>query len=210
MKEVNDLIRVLLVDDHPVIRDGMRQYIDSERDLQVVGEACDGAEAVQQFLSLSPDVVLMDLQMPGVGGLDAISAIRSHSPHAAIVVLTTYPGDVRASRALALGATSYLLKLASPETIISALRSSLHGKRVVADSIADELNENRFSDELSPREQAVLQLIALGNTNHEIGKELGISEQTVKTHVRNVLEKLGARDRTQALAIARRRGFLEP
>ena len=210
MKEENNVIRVLLADDHPLIRDGMRQYIDSERDMKVVGEACNGVEAVREFLSLNPDVVLMDLQMPGVGGLDAISAIRSHAPNAAIVVLTNYPGDVRASRALALGATSYLLKSASPESIILALRASLFGKSVVADSVADELNENRFSDELSAREQEVVQLIAVGNTNHEIGKELGISEQTVKSHVRNVLEKLGARDRTQALAIARRRGFLDP
>lgn len=210
MQESHPKIRVLIVDDHPAMRDGLRQYVDSENDMAVVGEAADGIEAVDQFLRLRPDVTLMDLQMQVTGGLQAISVIRGHDKKATIIVLTTYPGEARAKRALSLGATSYLLKSASAEVIIEAIRSSIQGKCIVAAEIASELEVFQETDQLSPREIEVMRCIAEGATNLQIAALLHISEQTVKTHVKSILLKLEANDRTHAVAIARRRGFIEP
>ncbi|MFC4761856.1 response regulator transcription factor [Dyella koreensis] len=203
-------IRVLVVDDHPAMRDGLRHYIDSEPDMTVAGEATDGKSAVEEFLRLRPDVTLMDLQMQIAGGLQAISAIRSHAAHAVIVVLTTYPGEARTRRALALGATSYLLKSSSADAIVGAIRASFVGQRVLTDELAAGLKQSLPMEQLSPRELDVMRWIAEGATNLQIAETLHVSEQTVKTHVKSILAKLGAHDRTHAVAIARRRGYIDP
>lgn len=210
MQESHPKIRVLVVDDHPAMRDGLRQYVDGESDMVVVGEAANGIEAVDQFLQLHPDVVLMDLQMQVAGGLQAIGAIREHDKHATIIVLTTYPGEARVKRALSLGATSYLLKSASAEAIIEAIRSGAKGRCIVAAEIASELEVFQDTDQLSRREVEVMRCIAEGATNLQIANTLHISEQTVKTHVKSILLKLKANDRTHAVAIARRRGYVDP
>jgi len=209
MPETTPLIRVLIVDDHPAMRDGLRVYIESEEDMDVVGEAADGIAAVEQFLRLRPDVVLMDLQMQVADGLQAISAIRGHDGEARIIVLTTYPGEARAARAMALGACSYLLKSASGETIIDAIRGSVVGRCVVAEEVAAGVDA-LGADQLSPRESEVMRWIAEGATNLQIAQGLHVSEQTIKSHVKSILAKLQAHDRTHAVAIARKRGLLEP
>lgn len=203
-------IRVLLVDDHPAMRHGLRNYIDSETDMTVVGEAADGIAALDEFLRLRPDVTLMDLQMQAAGGLQAISAIRSHDGDAVIIVLTTYPGDARVRRAMSLGATSYLLKSCPAESIIDAIRGGITGKAVMATGLASAPVGGESLDELSPRELEVMQCIAEGATNLQIAGTLHVGEQTVKTHVKKIFAKLGAHDRTHAVAIARRRGYIDP
>jgi DNA-binding NarL/FixJ family response regulator len=202
-------IRVLIVDDHPVMRDGLRAAVDSEADMQVVGEAGNGAEALDAFRALRPDVTLMDLQMPVVDGLQAITAIREEFPLAAIVVLTTYPGDARVTRALTLGASSYLLKTARREEILDALRGAMVGNHVVAQAVAQQVAIHRGGESLSIRELGVLRLVAEGKSNRLVGEALGISEETVKGHMKSLMAKLDADDRTHAVTIARRRGFLD-
>jgi len=202
-------IRVLIVDDHPVMRDGLRAAVDSEADMQVVGEAGNGAEALDAFRALQPDVTLMDLQMPVVDGLQAITAIREEFPLAAIVVLTTYPGDARVTRALTLGASSYLLKTARREEILDALRGAMVGNHVVAQAVAQQVAIHRGGESLSIRELGVLRLVAEGKSNRLVGEALGISEETVKGHMKSLMAKLDADDRTHAVTIARRRGFLD-
>lgn len=201
--------KVLVVDDHPAMRDGLRQIIEAEEDMMVIGEAGEGMTAIDLFLQLKPDVVLMDIQMPGVGGLEAISAIHGHVKDAAIVVLTTYPGDARATRAMTLGATSYLLKSASSDAILAAIRSAMHGRSVLEPVIAKEIEAHKYAEKLTARELEVLHLIARGNTNIAIADALHVSEQTIKTHVKSILAKLGANDRTHAIALATRRGFID-
>jgi DNA-binding NarL/FixJ family response regulator len=202
-------IRILIADDHPVMRQGLRAMLDQESDMEVIGEAGDGAQAIAQFQLLQPDVTLIDLQMPKVDGLQAISAIRALAPNALIVVLTTYPGDARVNRALSLGATSYILKTASSEEISAALRGALAGKTVVAPTIVHEISAFKGMEALSARELSVLRLVALGNSNRSIGQALNISEETVKTRIKNILSKLGAHDRTHAVTLAVKRGFLD-
>ncbi|MCQ4163822.1 response regulator transcription factor [Tahibacter harae] len=204
----NETIRVLVADDHPVMRDGLRAAIESAADLAVVGEAVDGAEALARFRELLPDVILLDLQMPQMDGLQAIAAIRGEFPAARIVVLTTYPGDVRAKQALALGATAYLLKTSTRAEILGALRAAAAGRRVIASEVASEVASHAASEMLTPRELSVLGLVASGHSNKRIGELLCISEDTVKARLKNVLAKLGASDRTHAVTIALRRGFL--
>ena len=203
-------IRVLIVDDHPAMREGLRIYIQSEDGMDVVGEAADGIAAVEEYLRLKPDVVLMDLQMQAADGLQAISAIRGHDEAAKIVVLTTYPGEARAARALALGACSYLLKSASLDAIVGAIRASTEGKRIVAEEVAAGVESFRNTEQLSPREAEVMRWIADGSTNSQIAQALHVSEQTVKSHVKSIFAKLHAHDRTHAVALARRQGLLEP
>jgi DNA-binding NarL/FixJ family response regulator len=203
------VIRVLVVDDHPVMRGGLRAAIDHELDMEVVGEAADGAEAIAQFRRLRPDVTLLDLQMPNVDGLEAIASIRSEFPDAAIVVLTTYPGDARAIRAMALGASSYLLKTACREEILKAVRGTTTGRHVVAAEVVRELEEHTGSENLTMRELSVLRLVAAGNSNRAIAEALFVSEDTVKARMKSILSKLAARDRTHAVTIAVQRGFLD-
>jgi DNA-binding NarL/FixJ family response regulator len=191
------------------MRQGLRAILTQEPDMRVIGEAGDGAEAIARFDQLRPDLTLIDLQMPKVDGLQAIAAIRALEPAALLVVLTTYPGDARVHRALSLGATSYILKTATSDEIASALRAARAGKAVVASTIAHEITTFQGMEDLTTRELSVLRLVAQGNSNRAIGNALNVSEETVKTRIKNILAKLGAQDRTHAVVIAVKRGFLD-
>jgi DNA-binding NarL/FixJ family response regulator len=210
MHSTQQQVRILLADDHPVMREGLRCIIGAEADLRVVAEAADGAEAIAQFRFHRPDVSLIDLQMPNLDGLGAIGIIREECPGAPIVVLTTYPGDARVTRALALGATSYILKTSTSSEIVAALRGALCGrKNVLGSEIARDLSAYRGTEALTEREVSVLRLVAIGKQNRTIGETLNVSVQTIKTRMRNILAKLDARDRTHAVTIAMRRGFID-
>ncbi|WP_448095748.1 response regulator [Luteibacter yeojuensis] len=203
-------IRVLITDDHPVMRHGLRAAVSVEPDMEMVGEATNGWEAVEKFRQLQPNVVLMDLQMPSMDGLDAIRDIRAEFPHANIIVLTSYPGDARIMRALLLGATSYLLKTSSLDEIVQAIRASVAGRHVMDPEAAHQLATHAGAEALTPREISVLRLVAKGYGNKAIGRALSISEETVKSRMRSILGKLDAQDRTHAVMIALQRGFLDP
>jgi DNA-binding NarL/FixJ family response regulator len=197
---------VLIVDDHPLMRRVLCDVLGDENDLLVAGQASDGAEAIGQFRTLRPDVTLMDLQMPRFDGIRGIEGIRAVEPDARIVVLTSFAGDVRVRRAMAAGAAAYVLKTASGTELIRTLRDALSNRsstRPVKTSVA------RDPRELTQRELNVLREISNGRTNHAIGNALSVSEETVKTRVKRILEKLGAEDRAHAVAIAARRGYLD-
>ena len=200
---------ILVVDDHPVMRDGLRTIISEDPTLEVVGEASDGREAIEQFRRLTPDLMLIDLQMPDLDGLQAITMIRSEFPDATIIVLTTFPGDARVVRAFALGAVSYLLKTARSEEILRAIRGALTGRRTMAPEAAQEMAIHAGSDALTDREVSVLRLAAEGQSNRDIAEKLCISEATVKGRMKSIMTKLGASDRTHAVTIAIRRGFID-
>lgn len=202
-------LSVLIVDDHPVMREGLRVVIGHEEGFEVVGEAGDGREAIEAFQRCRPDVTLVDLQMPEVDGLEAIGAIRQASPDAVIIVLTTYPGDARVRRAFTLGATSYLLKTASGQEIIRAIRSALNGRHTIASTVAQQVASHTKDEALTEREIAVLCRVAEGRSNKEIADALFISEDTVKARMKTIMGKLGAEDRTHAVIIAMRRGFFD-
>ncbi|QNK01312.1 response regulator transcription factor [Dyella telluris] len=202
-------IRVLLADDHPIMRDGLRSSIDFEPDMSVVGEASDGQEALDRYRELLPDVALIDLQMPNADGLQAIQAIRALYPDACLVVLTTYPGDARVRRALESGAIAYLLKTADRQDMLAAIRAAAAGRRVLAKEAADDLHAHEGYELLTPRELSVLRLVAEGNGNRDIAQKLCISEDTVKARMKTILDKLDAEDRTHAVTIALRRGFMD-
>jgi DNA-binding NarL/FixJ family response regulator len=203
-------VRILVADDHPVMREGLRCILAMETSLRVVAEAADGAEAIEQFRLHRPDVTLIDLQMPNVDGLGAISGIREECPTASIVVLTTYPGDARVTRALSLGATSYILKTSTSTEIVAAIQAALCGrKNVLGSDVARDLSAYRGTETLSEREVSVLRLVARGEQNRDIGEALNVSVQTIKTRMRNIFAKLDARDRTHAVTIAMRRGFID-
>lgn len=201
-------IRVLVVDDHPVFREGIRAVLATAADVEVVAEAGDGREAIAAFRAHAPDVVLMDLRMPHMNGSDATAAILRLAPEARVVVLTTFDGDEDIHRALTLGAKGYLLKDATRDEILAALRAVHAGKRYVAPEAATRLAERPVGRDLTDRELQVVEGIAGGRSNREIGGELGISEATVKSHVNAILAKLEARDRTEAAMIALRRGLI--
>lgn len=203
------IIRILIADDHPMMREGLRSTLEIERDMRIVGEVANGAEAVESFTRLRPDVVLMDLQMPRYDGAYAIEAIRTASPDAVIVVLTTYLGDARVSRAMALGATSYLLKTASSEEIVATVRSACCGRRHISPNALLSTAAYRGTEMLSARELGVLRLAARGMSNREIGEELQLAQETVKTRMKSILAKLHANDRTHAVTIAIIRGILD-
>lgn len=202
-------IRVLVADDHPMMRDGLRGSIDLEPDMKVIAEAADGREALEKYREYMPDITLLDLQMPNVDGLQAIQAIRSEFPTACIVVLTTYPGDARVRRALESGALAYLLKTASRHDMIEAIRAAASGRRTLAVEAAKDLHAHQGDETLTPRELSVLRLVAQGLGNRSIAQELFISEDTVKARMKSILDKLGAEDRTHAVTIALRRGFMD-
>jgi DNA-binding NarL/FixJ family response regulator len=207
--EENKTIRVLMVDDHPLLREGIAAVIDGQPDLEVVGEATNGREAVELFRTCNPDIVLMDLQMPVMGGIEAIAAIRSEFPKARIVVLTTYKGDTQALRAFKAGASGYLLKSMLRKDLLDTIRSVHAGHRRIPPEIANEIAEHHTDDALSQREIEVLQRVAAGGANKIIAGELNISEETVKAHMRSILAKLSANDRTHAVMIALKRGIIE-
>lgn len=209
MNEKKARFRILITDDHPVMRDGLRMVIEEETDLEVVGEAADGQEAIEQFRRLRPDLLLIDLQMPEVDGLQAITTIRGEFPHATIVVLTTYPGDARVVRAFTLGATSYILKTARRDEILKAIRGALAGRHTVAPEVAQEIATHTGSEGLTAREIGVLHLVAKGRSNRDIAEALFITEDTVKARMKSIMSKLGAEDRTHAVMIAIRRGFMD-
>jgi len=200
---------ILIVDDHPVMRDGLRAVVEQEPDMEVVGEAADGEEAIEQFQKLLPDIMLIDLQMPDVDGLQAITTIRSEFPDATIIVLTTFPGDARVVRAFTLGATSYLLKTARRDEIIKAVRGALSGRHTVAPEVAQEIASHTGQEGLTEREIGVLKLVAMGRSNRDIAEALCISEDTVKARMKSIMGKLDAEDRTHAVMIAIRRGFMD-
>ncbi|HEX7815084.1 response regulator transcription factor [Dyella sp.] len=202
-------IRVLIADDHPIMRDGIVAAIESARNMTVVGQAADGAEAIVRYRELRPDVALVDLQMPGVDGLQAISTLRGEFPDARIIVITSYPGDARVKRAIAVGANAYLLKTATRDEILMAIQSVMNGRRVVATDVAGQIASHAWSEMLSDRELSVLRLVATGHTNKRIADILCVSEDAVKARLKNVMAKLGALDRTHAVTLARNRGFFD-
>jgi len=202
-------IRVLSVDDHPLVRDGIAFALQNERDMQLVAEAKNGLEAIAAYREHRPDVTLMDLQMPQMSGIDATAAIRKEFPHARIVILTTYSGDIQASRALRYGAVGYLLKGMLRTELVDTIRCVHAGQRRIPPQIATGIAEHISADDLSPREIEVLRNVASGCSNKNIADNLSISEDTVKGHMKNVLSKLCANDRTHAVMIALKRGFLD-
>ncbi|MBB4125222.1 DNA-binding NarL/FixJ family response regulator [Xanthomonas translucens] len=202
-------IRILVVDDHPLLREGMSAVLAAQPDLQVVGEAADGLQALQAYRTLRPDLVLLDLQLPGLGGIEVIVALRKEFPQARIVVVTASRGDVQAVRALEAGASGYLLKSGLRRELVETVRAVHQGRRQVQAEVAAGIAEHLLGDSLSAREIQVLQSVAAGNSNKAIAALLSIAEETVKAHMKNILCKLGARDRTHAVAIAVKRGIID-
>jgi len=202
-------IRVLAVDDHVLIREGIAVLLGDEPDMTLVAEASNGREAIQQFRTHRPDVTIMDLQMPEMNGLDAITAIRGEFRDAKIIVLTTYKGDVQILRALKAGAQGYLLKNTIHKELVDTIRAVHSGKKALSPEASYEIAEHATDDALTPAEISVLRLIAAGNANKQIADQLSITEETVKGRVKNILSKLGANDRTQAAMIGLKRGIIE-
>jgi DNA-binding NarL/FixJ family response regulator len=202
-------IRILSVDDHPLLRDGIAAIINSQADMTMVSQASSGAEAIQQYRIHRPDVTLMDLRLPDVSGIDAMIAIRTEFPEARIIMLTTFEGDVEIQRALEAGARGYLSKNMLPSELLQVIRQIHAGEKSIPAEIAAQLAEHVSDDSLTAREVEVLQQIAGGNRNRDIAEMLNISEETVKVHIKHIMDKLDARDRTQAVGIGVRRGIIQ-
>ena len=209
MSDGSAQIRILTVDDHALVRQGIAVLIGTQPDLALVAEASNGHEAVQQFRAHRPDITLMDLQMPEMNGLDAVIAIRGQFPDAKIIVLTTYQGDVQILRALKAGAQGYLLKNTFHKELIETIRAVHAGRKALSPEASYEIAEHATDEALTPAEINVLRLIAAGNANKQIADQLSITEETVKGRVKNILSKLGANDRTQAAMIGLKRGIIQ-
>jgi two-component system NarL family response regulator len=206
--EPSEVIRVLVADDHPILRAGLVALIDGRPDMTVVGQATDGQEAVELFRGLAPDIALLDLRMPALGGIETIAAIRAEDPQARLVVLTSFASDEDIYQALRAGAKGYLLKDASGDELIECIRAVFEGRTCIPPAIAAKLAERVGTVELTTREREVLALIAKGKGNREIGASLDVTEGTIKVHVNNILTKLGVASRTEAVNIAVRRGLV--
>jgi DNA-binding NarL/FixJ family response regulator len=202
-------IRVLSVDDHPVLQEGVAAIINNQPDMQLVAQASTSSEAIRKFREHRPDVTLMDLRLPDMSGIDTMIAIRTEFPDARIIMLTTFEGDVEIQRALGAGAQGYVLKSMPPKDLVAVIRQVRAGKKRIPSEVAARLAEHLGEENLTPREMEVLRYAADGKRNRDIGEKLFISEETVKVHIKHIMEKLGARDRTQAVAIALRRGIIE-
>jgi len=208
-QQTKNIIRILTVDDHPLLREGIAAILGLQPDMQLVGEAEDGTQAIKIFRELRPDVTLMDLQMPILNGVETIGRIRRDFPDARIIVLTTYAGDVQALRAMRAGAAGYLLKGALRRDLLDAIRAVHGGRRYLSPEIAQQIALHSSEDSLSERETGVLRLVALGKANKEIAGELSVSEDTVKAHLKSIFAKLSVGDRTQAVTLALKRGIIE-
>lgn len=202
-------IRILLADDHPVLREGVRALAADEADMEFVAEASSGLEAIEEFRKHRPDVVLMDLQMPDMNGIDAMMAIRKEFPNARFIVLTTYAGDVRISQALKAGARGYLLKSLLRRELLDTIRAVHAGQKRIPAELAGQVADHLADDSLTAREIEVLRLIAAGNANKIVADKLSITEETVKGHVKSILSKLGVNDRTHAVTVGLKRGIIE-
>jgi DNA-binding NarL/FixJ family response regulator len=202
-------IRILTVDDHALLREGIAGLVSDQPDMTIVAEASNGREAIEQFRVHHPDITLMDLQMPEMNGIDAIIAVRNEFPDARFIVLTTYSGDVQVSRALKAGARAFLLKSLLRKELLDTIRAVHAGQKRIPADVAAQLAEHVADDSLTARETEVLRLIAAGNANKLIADRLSITEETVKGHVKNILSKLGANDRTHAVTIGLKRGIIE-
>jgi DNA-binding NarL/FixJ family response regulator len=209
VQSAHNLIRILTVDDHPILRKGLAALVNAEPDLKLVAEASNGKEAIEAFRCHQPDITLMDLQMPGVDGIQAIEAICSEFPQARIIVLTTYTGDTQVVRALKAGARAFVLKGHVLDELLDTIRAVHAGKKRIPPDVAAELADHAIDDALTGREIDVLKLIAAGNGNKQIADELSIGEATVKSRVTNILSKLGANDRAHAVTIGLKRGIIE-
>lgn len=206
---VEDRIRILTVDDHPLMREGTAAMIRSQADMLLVAEAANGSEALEKFREHRPDVTLMDIRLPDRSGIDTVIAIRSEFPEARILMLTTFEGDVEIQRALQAGARGYMLKSMPPSDLLAGIREVHAGKKRIPPEVAAHLMEHLGEEALTARELEVLQQVAGGNRNRDIALRLFISEETVKVHIKHIMEKLGAKDRTGAVAIALRRGIIQ-
>lgn len=202
------VIRVFSVDDHPLLREGIAALVNNQPDMTLAGEASSGGEAIQLFRQLVPDVTLMDLRLPDMSGIDTLIAIRTEFPEARIIMLTTFEGDVEIQRALQAGARGYMLKNMPPSELLDVIRQVHAGKKRIPPEIASQLAEHLSDETLTEREIEVLREVAGGNRNRNIAEKLFISEETVKVHIKHIMEKLGAADRTQAVAIGVRRGII--
>jgi DNA-binding NarL/FixJ family response regulator len=202
-------IRVLCVDDHPLLREGIAAIIDDQPDLSLTAMATTGFEAIQKYRECQPDITLMDLRLPDMSGIDSLIAIRSEFPDARIIMLTTFEGDVEIQRSLEAGARGYMLKSMPPTELIEIIRQVHAGKKRIPSALAAQLAEHMGDEALTARETEVLRHIAEGNRNRDIAEKLSISEETVKVHIKHLMDKLGASDRTQAVAIAVRRGIIQ-
>jgi DNA-binding NarL/FixJ family response regulator len=202
-------IRILAVDDHPIVRQGIAGLVGIQTDMVLVGEASNGRDAIQQFRTHHPDITLMDLQMPEMSGIDSLIAIRNEFPDAKVIVLTTYAGDTQILRALKAGAQAYLLKNTLHKELLETIRAVHTGKKTLSPEVSYQIAEHATDDLLTPAEIVVLRLIAAGNANKQIADQLSITEETVKSRVKNILSKLGANDRTHAAMIGLKRGIIE-